>query len=173
MPALQPITRTEIAHDPEASRFFPARFAGTCAWTGLPFRTGVLVKRYLGAYVSHRGMDLLRFGGLVEGGAYSDYERAPADPSAILERVADGDRLWLVAADGTMRAFAVKGAGAAQRFEGGKVGVLGGGGAKSRAQLGALLRGAVAYRIDRMAETFVEKLLREQAEAKAAGEVQS
>lgn len=132
-----------------------------------------MVKRYLGAYVSHRGMDLLRFGDLVEGGAYSDYERAPADPSAILERVADGDRLWLVAADGTMRAFAVKGAGAAQRFEGGKVGVLGGGGAKSRAQLGALLRGAVAYRIDRMAETFVEKLLREQAEAKAAGEVQS
>lgn len=72
-----------------------------------------------------------------------------------------------------MRAFAVKGEGATQRFEGGKVGVLGGGGSKSRAQLGALLRGAVAYRIDRMAETFVEKLLREQAEAKAAGEVQS
>lgn len=160
MPALQPITRTTIAHDPDQSRWFPAKFAGTCAWTGLPFWAGERVMRYHGAYVAARTISLLCFTGLAEGGSWSDFERAPADPLSIPDRTVEGDRLWLVSTDGTMRAFMCKGG----KFEGGKVGQLGWGSPKSRAQLGALLRGTVAFRIDRMGETPVEALLREQGQ---------
>lgn len=99
--------------------------------------------------------------GSCEGGHHSDFERAPADPLTIADRVAEGDRLWLVAgSDSKIRAFTLRDG----KFHGGAAGSLMTS-AKSRAQLGALLRGAAAFRIDRMSETFAEQLVRERAEA--------
>ena len=157
MPAMQPITRTVIAHDPGQSRWFPAKFAGVCSWSGLRVNPGERVCMYAGAIASARGMSTLGFGSH-DGGYHSTWERTPAVRREILARVAEGDRLVLCDENATIRGFTLSGG----KFHGGVRGSLART-SKSAAQLGVLLDGAVAFMIEREGETFMEQLIRERA----------